>query len=108
MRSKRLDAVNMSHTPPVSGLLLIVLLPSRCNLSQFWGLASESYLRRIALSSRRLYAEFQKRLHEIETGEVDEEYVRMLERGGAEIARDYREIIRKLERLTLFAGGTFE
>jgi hypothetical protein len=36
------------------------------------------------------------KLHEIETGEVDEEFIRTLE--PSQIARDYREIIRKLER----------
>jgi hypothetical protein len=39
------------------------------------------------------------KVHEIETGEVDEDYVRMLERTGSEIARDYREIMGKLERV---------
>ena len=38
------------------------------------------------------------KVHEIESGEVDENYVRMLERSGSEIAQDYREIMRKLER----------
>jgi len=36
------------------------------------------------------------KVHEIETGEVDEEFIRMLE--PSQIARDYREIIRKLEQ----------
>jgi hypothetical protein len=35
------------------------------------------------------------KVHEIETGEVDEEFIRTLE--ASQIARDYREIIRKLE-----------
>lgn len=34
--------------------------------------------------------------HEVESGEVDEERVQMYERTGAEIALDYREIMRKL------------
>jgi len=37
------------------------------------------------------------KFHEIETGEVDEDYVLMLERTGAEIAVDYRKIQRKLQ-----------
>jgi hypothetical protein len=36
------------------------------------------------------------KVHEIETGEVDEEFIRTLE--PSQIARDYREIIRKLEQ----------
>jgi len=36
------------------------------------------------------------KFHEIERGEVDEEYVQMLECTGAEIAPDYREVMRKL------------
>jgi hypothetical protein len=36
------------------------------------------------------------KLHEIETGEVDEEFIRTLE--PSQIARDYREIMRKLEQ----------
>jgi len=36
------------------------------------------------------------KFHEIETGEVDEDYVLMLERTGSEIATDYREVMRKL------------
>jgi len=36
------------------------------------------------------------KFHEIETGEVDEDYVQMCERTGAEIATDYREVMRKL------------
>ena len=36
------------------------------------------------------------KVHEIESGEVDEERVQMYERIGAEIARDYWEIMRKL------------
>lgn len=35
------------------------------------------------------------KVHEIETGEVDEEFIRMLE--PSQIAQDYREIIRKLD-----------
>jgi len=46
------------------------------------------------------------KVHEIETGEVDEDYVGMLERTGAEIAEDYREIIRKLECAVLESNGT--
>ncbi len=46
------------------------------------------------------------KVHEIETGEVDEDYVGMLERSGAEIAQDYREIMRKLERAVLEINGT--
>jgi hypothetical protein len=38
------------------------------------------------------------KVHEVENGDVDEDYVRMLERTGSEIARDYRSIMRKLER----------
>ncbi len=34
--------------------------------------------------------------HEVESGEVGEEQVQMYERTGAEIATDYREIMRKL------------
>jgi len=45
------------------------------------------------------------KLHEIETGEVDEDYVCMLERTGSEIAQDYREIMRKLERAVLEDKG---
>jgi hypothetical protein len=37
------------------------------------------------------------KVHEIESGEVDENYVCMLERTGSEIAQDYREIMRKLQ-----------
>ena len=36
------------------------------------------------------------KFYEIETGEVDEDYVLMLERTGSEIATDYREVMRKL------------
>jgi hypothetical protein len=36
------------------------------------------------------------KVHEVESGEVDEERVQMHERTGAEIAQDYREIMRKL------------
>ena len=36
------------------------------------------------------------KFHEIETGEIDEDYVRMLERTGAKIASDYREVMGKL------------
>ena len=36
------------------------------------------------------------KVHEVESGEVDEERVQMYERTGAEIAPDYREIMRKL------------
>lgn len=36
------------------------------------------------------------KFHEIESGEVDEAYVQMLERNGAEIAPDYRGVMRKL------------
>jgi hypothetical protein len=36
------------------------------------------------------------KVHEIESGEVGEEQVEMYERTGAEIAADYREIMRKL------------
>ena len=36
------------------------------------------------------------KVHEVESGEVDEERVQMFERTGAEIAQDYREIMRKL------------
>jgi len=39
------------------------------------------------------------KLHEVESGEVDEDYVRMLGRTGSEIALDYRGIMRKLERV---------
>ena len=35
-------------------------------------------------------------LHEIESGEVSEDDVRLLERAGAGIATDYREVMRKL------------
>jgi hypothetical protein len=35
------------------------------------------------------------KVHEVESGEVDEGYVRMLERTGSEIAQDYWEIMRK-------------
>jgi hypothetical protein len=36
------------------------------------------------------------KFHEIDSGEVGEEHVEMYERTGAEIALDYREIMRKL------------
>jgi hypothetical protein len=36
------------------------------------------------------------KFHEIDSGEVGEEQVEMYERSGAEIARDYREIMRNL------------
>ncbi len=36
------------------------------------------------------------KFHEIETGEVTEEDVQMCERTGAEIAVDYRDVMRKL------------
>jgi hypothetical protein len=36
------------------------------------------------------------KFHEIDSGEVGEEQVQMYERTGAEIAPDYREIMRKL------------
>lgn len=36
------------------------------------------------------------KVHEVESGEVGEEDVQMYERTGAEIAADYREIMRKL------------
>jgi hypothetical protein len=36
------------------------------------------------------------KVHEIESGEVREEHVQMYERTGAEIAADYRKIMRKL------------
>ena len=36
------------------------------------------------------------KFHEVDSGEVGEEQVEMYERTGAEIAPDYREIIRKL------------
>lgn len=36
------------------------------------------------------------KVHEVESGEVDEERVQMYERTGSEIALDYREIMRKL------------
>lgn len=36
------------------------------------------------------------KVHEVESGEVDEERVQMYERTGAEIELDYREIMRKL------------
>jgi hypothetical protein len=36
------------------------------------------------------------KFHEIDSGEVGEEQVEMYECSGAEIARDYREIMRKL------------
>jgi hypothetical protein len=36
------------------------------------------------------------KVHEVESGEVDEDRVQMYERTGAEIALDYREIMRKL------------
>ena len=36
------------------------------------------------------------KFHEVDSGEVGEEQVQMCERTGAEIARDYREIMRKL------------
>ena len=36
------------------------------------------------------------KFHEVETGEVDEDYVLMLERTGSEIATDYRDVMRKL------------
>jgi hypothetical protein len=41
------------------------------------------------------------KFHEIETGEVDEDYVLMLERTGAEIAQDYRGVMRKLRGVAL-------
>jgi hypothetical protein len=41
------------------------------------------------------------KFHEIETGEVDEDYVLMLERTGAEIAVDYRDVMRKLRGVAL-------
>lgn len=37
------------------------------------------------------------KFHEIESGEVDEEFVQMLERNEAAIAPDYREVMRKLD-----------
>jgi hypothetical protein len=40
------------------------------------------------------------KVHEIESGEVTEEDVRMFERTGAEIAADYRDIMRKLRNVT--------
>ena len=36
------------------------------------------------------------KFHEIDSGEVGEEDVEMYERTGAEIAPDYREVMRKL------------
>jgi hypothetical protein len=36
------------------------------------------------------------KFHEIDSGEVTEEYVQMCERTGAEIAVDYRDVMRKL------------
>jgi hypothetical protein len=36
------------------------------------------------------------KVHEVENGDVDEEFIRTLE--PSQIARDYREIIRKLEQ----------
>lgn len=45
------------------------------------------------------------KVHEVESGEVDEEYVCMLERTGSEIARDYREIMRKLQGAMLESKG---
>lgn len=36
------------------------------------------------------------KFHEIDSGEVDEQFVQMLERTGAAIAPDYREVMRKL------------
>jgi len=36
------------------------------------------------------------KFHEVDSGEVGEEHVQMYERTGAEIAPDYREVMRKL------------
>ena len=47
------------------------------------------------------------KVHEIESGEVDENYVCLLERTGSEIAQDYREIIRKLQ-VAAFQGKAAE
>jgi hypothetical protein len=41
------------------------------------------------------------KFHEIDSGEVGEDYIRMLENTGAEIATDYREIMRKLAHPSL-------
>jgi hypothetical protein len=41
------------------------------------------------------------KVHEVESGEVAEDYVRMLERTGSEIAQDYRRIMRKLQGAVL-------
>ena len=41
------------------------------------------------------------KFHEIDSGEVDEEYVLMLERTRSEIASDYREVMRKLRNSDL-------
>jgi hypothetical protein len=37
------------------------------------------------------------KVHEIESGVVDEGFIRMLESIASEIAQDYREIVRKLQ-----------
>jgi len=39
------------------------------------------------------------KFHEVDSGEIGEESVQMYERTGAEIAPDYREIMRKLRRV---------
>jgi hypothetical protein len=36
------------------------------------------------------------KVHEVDSGEIGEEHVQMYERTGAEIAPDYREVMRKL------------
>ena len=41
------------------------------------------------------------KVHEIESGVVDEGFIRMLESIGSEIAQDYREIMRKLQDAVL-------
>jgi hypothetical protein len=46
------------------------------------------------------------KVHEVESGEVDEDYVRMLERTGSEIAQDYREIVRKLQGAVSETNGS--
>ena len=43
------------------------------------------------------------KFHEVDSEEVSEEQVQMYERTGAEIARDYREIMRKLRGVEVAA-----
>jgi hypothetical protein len=46
------------------------------------------------------------KVHEIESGVVDEGFIRMLEGIGSEIAQDYREITRKLQGAVLDSKET--